>query len=79
MREVVKNGQRKGAGLAGAGLRDAEKVAMGEKFRDGACLDWRRHHMAAAGQGALERLGKAELGKCTVSHMKSFICRLARR
>ena len=61
--EVVEDRQREGCGLAGAGLRDADDVALGEQQRDGLRLDRGGGDVAFFGQRAEDRLCEAEIVK----------------
>jgi hypothetical protein len=56
----VKNGQREGGRLAGAGLGDAEHITAGEKLGDGLGLDWGWDDVISGGQRTLDRIGQAE-------------------
>ena len=70
--EPVQDGQRKCAGLARAGLGDAQHVAAGHELGNRARLDRRRHGMVARGKRTLNRIGKAESRKVGNVHLSSF-------
>jgi hypothetical protein len=61
--EVVENRQRKGRGLAGAGLRNPDDVAALHRERDGLTLDRGRGEVVLLRQGAEDRLYEAEVVK----------------
>ena len=60
-----------GAGLAGAGLGDAEQVVTFEQRRNGLGLDRSGDDIALGREGAQNVLGQAEIGK--LSHKESFM------
>src|SRR5258707_1701868 len=57
------DGEREGRGLAGAGLGDADDVALGEQERNGLRLDRGGSDVAFFGEGAEDRLCEAEFVK----------------
>src|SRR5262249_17636433 len=59
----IKERERKGGGLAGAGLRDADDVTLREDERDCLDLDRRRSDVELFGERAEDRLCKAEFVK----------------
>ena len=61
--EVIEDRQREGRGLAGAGLGDADDVALGEQQRDGLGLDRGGGDVFFFGKGAKDRLCEAEIVK----------------
>ena len=69
LRKLVENGQREGAGLAGAGLGNAQDVPAGEKLGDGAGLDRGRGGMVTRSQGTMDRIGQAEVREIRISHL----------
>ena len=71
----VDHRQHERSGLAGAGLCDGDKVAAHQDRRDRARLDRSRFGIARLIDGALEFIGKAEVGK---SHAVSGKCVSAR-
>ena len=62
-REVVEDRQREGRGLAGAGLGDADDIALGEQQRNGLGLDRGGGDVFFFGEGAKDRLCEAEIVK----------------
>ena len=70
--EVVEDRQREGRGLAGAGLGDADDVALGEQQRDGLGLDRGGSDVFFFGEGAKDRLCEAEIVKRV--QFKVFLC-----
>ena len=70
--EVVEDRQREGRGLAGAGLRDADDVALGEQQRDGLVLDRSGSDVFLFSEGAKDRLCEAEVVKR--GQFKVFLC-----
>ncbi len=58
--QVLQHRQRKGGGLAGAGLGDAEQIAACEQRRNGTCLDGCRLVEALSVESAQKGLGQAE-------------------
>ena len=70
--EVVEDRQREGRGLAGAGLGDADDVALGEQQRDGLGLDRGGGDVFFFGKGAKDRLCEAEIVKRV--QFKVFLC-----
>ena len=61
--KVLQDRQRERGGLAGAGLRDAEKIAPRQQRRNGLRLDRRRRAIILCRKGAAQGLGKAEVGE----------------
>ena len=66
--QPVEDWQRKGTGLAGAGLGNAQDVAAFQKVWYGLGLDWRWRSVFARQQGALDRIGEAELREILNGH-----------
>src|SRR5262249_27005147 len=64
--------QRKGGGLAGGGLRNAEGIAGGGHFWDGLGVDWGGGGVALVGQGAGGGLSEAKGGKGAQSIVLSY-------
>ena len=62
--KVMKDRQREGGGLAGAGLRDADDVAARQDDRNGLRLDRRRRVVFLFGQRTQDGFGEAEVVKC---------------
>ena len=61
--EALQDRQRKGGGLAGAGLGDSQQVAPGEKMRDRLSLDRGRRGIAFLGERPLQRFDQAKVLK----------------
>ena len=76
--KVLKDRQREGRGLAGAGLGDAEQVMAGEQRRDGAGLDGGGGCEVLRRKGAQDRLGEAERGegKGSTKVLRRIVCAL---
>ena len=62
--KTLQNGGGKGAGLAGAGLGDAQHVPPRKGRRDGLFLDGRRGFIAQVGQRPQDGLDEAESLEC---------------
>ena len=60
---MIEDREREGRGLAGAGLGDADHIALGEQQRDGLGLDRSGGNVAFGGQRAEDRLCEAEIVK----------------
>ncbi len=71
LRQMLQDRQRERRRLAGARLRDAEKIAAFEQGRNGARLDRRGRGVVFGRKRAAERLGDAELGESLSSHSES--------
>ena len=59
----MEDGQREGGGLAGAGLRDTDNVAAGEREWHGLCLDGGGNGVVFFGKRTRDGLGEAETFK----------------
>ena len=68
--EVLQHGQRKGGGLAGTGLGDAQDVATLQQRRNGARLDGCRHRVLGGLEGTQQRLGQAEVRERNITHWR---------
>jgi hypothetical protein len=66
--ELLQERQRKGGGLAGTRLRQAQKILSRHKRRNGANLDRRRLCISFGLESAPKRLGDAELGERWIRH-----------
>ena len=64
--EFAQNGQCKGGGLAGAGLRLTEYIAAGEQWRNGLRLNGRRRLVAHIAQGLQQGRMQLEIGKADI-------------
>ena len=67
--QVMQRGQRKGCGLAGTGLGDAQQVAAFEQGRDGVALDRRGRIIALRIERTKDRIGQAKFMK--IGHIYS--------
>ena len=61
--QMIQDRQREGCGLAGAGLRDADDIAVLHGDRNGLILDRGRGYVFLFGEGAKDRRCEAELVK----------------
>src|SRR5262249_37599783 len=61
--EMIEDRQRERRGLAGAGLGDADDIALLQHERDGLGLDWGGGDVLFFGKGAKDRLCEAEVVK----------------
>jgi hypothetical protein len=59
----LKHGKRKGGGLTGPGLCNAEHIMPLEQGRNSLFLHWRWDLVTFAFEGAKQRLGQTERGK----------------
>ena len=60
-------GSSEGRGLAGAGLGNAQDILAGQQDGNRLGLNWGGREVAFSVQGTEQRLGDAEVAKCTVS------------
>jgi hypothetical protein len=74
-REALQDRKREGCRLAGARLRDAEKIAALKEQRNSLCLNGRGCLIALCRERAAKGLGKSEFGKVRRSHNKSLMRR----
>jgi hypothetical protein len=69
---MLNDRQGEGAGLAGARLGDAKKIASSQKLGNGAGLNGRRRGEGKRRQGALDRLAEPKRGKAVGRGGRNF-------
>jgi hypothetical protein len=66
-RQFLQDRQQERRGLAGAGLGDAQDILAGQQDGNRLGLDRGGREVAFSVQGTEQRLGDAEVAKCTIS------------